>query len=282
MSESATLLKSTGRGSVKTLDTPGWQDLSAAQRIKQGAHLYEKIYWWIVRSFFIYGLICTLFWQFMPPENLPVWVLKPEPPAEPTKLLTMMIVYLPLCFLWEIFQFFPRKSFFRNLPRSLQNISAIFALVTGFFGAFANFYYTVFWWDTVIHFFGGACGVILGYEFCQAISRVRGCAVPRTVALLFAIGFSFFCGTSWECFEFFFDQVFGGDTQHWSLALAQASGTVHPIFQPAKDPASPDWAGRFALIDTMADTVMNVFGTVVAAVGLRLFPYYHRSKVKEP
>ena len=77
-------------------------------------------------------------------------------------------------------------------------------------------------------------------------------------------------GTLWECWEFSFDQLFGGDTQHWSLALATETKINHLIFQPAKEFMSEDWQARFALMDTMTDIVANTLGAVIGGIVLKI------------
>ncbi|MDR2647043.1 MAG: hypothetical protein LBB67_02850 [Oscillospiraceae bacterium] len=250
-------------------------DRTAWDRIKTQPKKWQLAYWWAFRACFIYGLLCTIFWHLPNPPAWSMLIGKPDQ-VDATKLLLMMVVYLPVCFLWEIFQFFPAKSIFRNVAPYFQNISVVFALSTGFFGAFVNFYYTVPWWDDIVHAVGGALSVMLGYEICSAIQRRDKVTIPFSVIMLTSIGVGVAVGVVWELFEFTFDQGFGGDTQHWSLQLAREAGQVHPFFQPAKDPASLDWERRFALMDTMSDIVLNAIGTALFAVFLGIYPYNHR------
>lgn len=75
-----------------------------------------------------------------------------------------------------------------------------------------------------------------------------------------------------------FDQVAPqiGDAQHWSLALAEKAAEEHGIGLPnviaARDPM------RYALIDTMEDTVCNTVGAVVGWIILKIRPYHHTGK----
>ncbi|MDR1465568.1 MAG: hypothetical protein LBJ11_09775 [Oscillospiraceae bacterium] len=256
--------------------------ISPWRRIRQEPKLWQKIYWWLIRICFIYGLICTVCWHM---EHPPAFALLITAPAQvdATKLLLMMIVHLPVTFLWEIFQFLPEKSIFRFVPAYFQNFSAPFALATGFMGAFVNWYYDMWWWDKVIHFLGGGLCIILGYELFSAMQRRRKVTVPMSILLWACFGMCFIVGTVWELFEFSFDEFFGGDTQHWNLVLAEAAGMAKHVFPPPVlggefDAASYawQWEHRFALMDTMGDIIMNTAGGVLFIVPLRIFPYHHR------
>lgn len=91
------------------------------------------------------------------------------------------------------------------------------------------------------------------------------------IVLLCALGFSFFISTCWELFEFSFDQIAGGDSQHWSYELAKAANNTRTFFKP-RDPA------RFALMDTMTDIVFNTLGAVPFYIILKIAPYHHKGK----
>ncbi len=127
--------------------------------------------------------------------------------------------------------------------------------------------------------------------------------VNVATVLLCAFGFSFIVGTGWELFEFTFDQVAGGDSQHWSQELAKAAseaygnkGLATPwIFDPSsyaprlaekingqpKDLYSNTlevYNSRYAVIDTMEDIVFNTIGAIAAYIFLKIKPYWHKGK----
>lgn len=138
-------------------------------------------------------------------------------------------------------------------------------------GAFLNFYYSIFMWDKILHLLGGAEAVFMGYELATAMQKrdKKQCDLP--IVLLCALGFSFFISTCWELFEFSFDQIAGGDSQHWSYELAKAANNTRTFFKP-RDPA------RFALMDTMTDIVFNTLGAVPFYIILKIAPYHHKGK----
>ncbi|MDR2525431.1 MAG: hypothetical protein LBC83_04460 [Oscillospiraceae bacterium] len=262
-------------------------EMSYRQRIRAGAKPWQFVFWWMGRICFIYGLICTSVWTVVPLDRLPRFSTLLSDPrvmtqVQPNKLLLMMCIYLPLCFLWEIIQcWFPKNSLFRQASSYTQNLIIPFAVATGFCGAFVNFYYTIWWWDDVIHCLGGALAVMLGYEICVALQRKHKSQCPMNILLIASVGMSFIVGSCWELFEFTFDQLSPGmgDTQHWSYRMAEEANQVRPFFNPGGgSPANPlsDYRQRYPLMDTMADMVLNAVGAAVFAIGLRLFPYHHK------
>lgn len=152
-----------------------------------------------------------------------------------------------------------------------STVASVGLLLASFGGAFLNFYYSIFMWDKILHLLGGAEAVFMGYELATAMQKrdKKQCDLP--IVLLCALGFSFFISTCWELFEFSFDQIAGGDSQHWSYELAKAANNTRTFFKP-RDPA------RFALMDTMTDIVFNTLGAVPFYIILKIAPYHHKGK----
>lgn len=223
------------------------------ERLRSGSKTWEIVLWWITRLIMIAGAIESF-----------VNADKYE-----DKIRTMMIGNLFLTFGWEFFQLFPKKSLLRHLPAAAQDFTSVYIVLTAFLGAYINFYYTVWWWDTLLHFISGGLCVLAGYVFLKAYEERDGKEIPTAVIVFSAFCASFMFGTLWECWEFSFDQLFVGDTQHWSLALATETKINHLIFQPAKEFMSEDWKARFALMDTMTDIVANTLGAVIGGVALK-------------
>ncbi len=223
-------------------------------RISTGCKKWELVLWWVFRGIMIAGLIESF-----------VNADKYE-----DRIRTMMIVNTLCCFGWEIFQMFPKKHLFRYLPAFFQDFSCVYVFLTAFMGAYVNWYYEVWWWDKSLHFAAGGLLVFVGYVFIRAYETRDGYEIPVTVVVFAAFCTSFMFGTFWECFEFTFDQLFGGDTQHWSYVLAEEADNLTLIFQPAKEFHSQEWFGRFALIDTMTDIVLNSAGAVICGIILKV------------
>lgn len=228
------------------------------KRLLGASKKWEVVFWWILRAVMIGALIDSIFFRKDVQQSLQTGA------------------NLLLMFLWEIFQLFPAKTWLRQVPSYIQDFLAPGLFLASFGGAYLNFYYSVPVYDLVFHSVGGLAGAFAGYEVIVAMQKRDKVQCSAAIAVLGAFGFSFFAGTGWELFEFIFDQVAGGDAQHWSLALAEAAseqyGVPLPNVIPELDPM------RWALIDTMEDIVCNTVGAVLAWVILKINPYHHKGK----
>lgn len=232
------------------------------ERIIHNSKKWEIVLWWIVRIILVAGTIES-FVHYDKYED---------------KIRTMLIGHIFLTFGWELFQLFPERHMFRHLPSYTQDFTNVYIILTAFLGAYINFYYSVWWWDTTLHFVSGALLVFCGYVFMKAYEKRDNIELPVAVVIFAAFCTSFMFGTFWECWEFSFDQMnmkaaVYGDTQHWSLDFAKELSPEkieHMFFKPWFDEASPMWERRFALMDTMTDIVANTAGAVIGFVILKL------------
>jgi hypothetical protein len=180
-------------------------------------------------------------------------------------------------FAFEIFQMFPKKTFFRNFSSTFQNFTIMSFFLASFGGAFLNFYYLIPMYDKVLHMLGCMVAVFMGYELvCAMQLRDKQYCSPK-IAALAALGIAFAFSTGWEIFEFVFDQWFGGDAQHWSLEKAiEEAGGLENVFMLI--PLEPERLhARFAIMDTMADTILNAIGAVIMYIILKIYPYRHKN-----
>ena len=234
------------------------------KRLKENCRTWEVIIWWIFRGLMIYALIQSLIDVANGTRDM----------SDPLQVLAN----LAGMFAWEIFMIFPEKSMLRHIPSYIQIVSIIMLFCGSFGGKFLNLYYELRLWDSAMHFVSGILTVLLGYQVVVAMQKRDKvtCSVP--IALLCALGFSFFVSTCWELFEFTTDQVMSnaqtgaiGDAQHWSYALAQGTPKESTLF----DPIYPE---RWPLMDTMGDIVLNSVGALIAWVGLKIYPFLHKGK----
>lgn len=225
-------------------------------RVLSNAKKWELVYWWVLRLIMIYGIISRI---IKPDEELGIYQ-----PIQMTANLAGM-------FAFEVFQATSERNLLRYIPAYCQDVSIMGLFLASFGGAYLNLYYTIWWWDTALHFVGGGFAVILGYEVVCAMQKRDKKYSPVPIVLLCAFGYSFMLGIAWELFEFTFDQLAGGDAQHWSYALAEAADYTRTIFTLSD-------IARFPIMDTMADIVFNTIGAVIVYVTLYFFPYNHKGK----
>lgn len=217
--------------------------------------LSERIYWWIMRLL----MIGAILWSLIVRKDM-------TQVAQSSANLVGM-------FAWEIMMKTSNKNLMSYIPSYVQNITLTGFFLGSFGGAFLNFYYSIPVYDMLLHVFGGAEACFIGYELITAIQKRDKETAPIALILFGACGISFIFGVGWEIFEFTFDQLAGGDSQHWSMQLAKEACEQYGCSMPNVIPALDDM--RYALIDTMEDTIANVIGAVVMTLILKAKPYHH-------
>lgn len=234
------------------------------ERIRSGCKPWQICEWWLFRIPMIYALIAGFFKQ-------------PFDITDPLQVFANLVGM----FAWEIFMLFPEKCFLRHIPSYVQVYTVIGLFLASFGGKFLNFYYDIFWWDAVLHAFGGLEAVMVGYEVITAMQRRDKAVIKPSFVLLASLGFAFILSTGWELFEFTFDQIAcvmsngnianAGDAQHWSIMLAQGTPKLRTVF-----PAI--YEERWAIMDTMGDIVLNTIGSAAAYIILKICPFHHKGK----
>ncbi len=231
------------------------------KRVSGMCKKWQLVYWWTLRLLMIGGIILRLF------ESDKLGLYQPLQMA--ANLLGM--------FAFEIFQLFPEKTFFRKFSSGFQNMTIMSFFLASFGGAFLNLYYSLPAYDKILHMLGCMVAVVVCYELVCAIQLRDKATCPANIAVLCALGLAFVFSTGWELFEFVFDQWFGGDAQHWSLEIAieEAGGNVEDVFMFIPLDAER-FEARFALMDTMADTILNAIGAAIMYIVLKIRPYRHK------
>lgn len=226
--------------------------------------LSERIYWWILRALMIGAVIYSLIKYLQTKES--DYLIQV---AQSSANLVGM-------FAWEIMIKTSSKCSLSYIPSYVQNVTLLGFFLGSFGGAFLNFYYSIPPYDIILHVFGGAEATFIGYELITAIQKRDRKTAPLALIVLGACGISLIFGTGWELFEFTFDQVAGGDSQHWSYQLAVEACEKYGCSMPnIIDPLDPS---RYALIDTMEDMIANVIGTAAMSLVLWFKPYHHSGK----
>ena len=238
------------------------------ERLKANCPTRRFIFWWIFRLLMIYAFVAGFF----------------QEPFDITNPLQVGANFVCM-FLWEIFMLFPEKNCLRHVSSAMQTFLIMGIFAASFGGKFLNLYYDFRWWDVILHTIGGGACVFFGYEICTAAQKRDKVYVPMTIIMLCSLGFTFLACTGWELFEFTFDQISckaaaaagditkAGDAQHWSRVLAEGTPKSLTLFDPC-------FEDRWALMDTMADTVLNTVGAAVAFVFIKIYPYRHKGKYR--
>lgn len=233
-------------------------------RIRSNAKIGEIVYWWVLRALMIFAMIKGIVGMVNGTNDI----------SDPLQVFGNLLAM----FTWEVFMMTPTTTFSRHIPSIMQDFLITMVFCASFCGKFLNFYYDVRFWDSGMHLLSGGLCVLAGYEVVVAMQKRDKKTISVPIALLCALGFSFFVSTCWELFEFTADQIMCnaqtgaiGDAQHWCWKLAEGTPKEATLF-------AAKFQERWPLMDTMGDIVLNSIGAFVAWVVLKFFPYHHKGK----
>jgi hypothetical protein len=141
-----------------------------------------------------------------------------------------------------------QKSRFK-LPKAIYNLIVIFIFLAMFLGKVCGFYKRFYYWDKFLHLASGmilACiGYLIFYKFTRKIDRKK---LSPLLGVLFSLFFSISMAGVWEIYEFTTDQIFGLDSQ------------------------------KYSLIDTMGDIIAGTIGGII--ITSRIYFYQKDNELK--
>jgi hypothetical protein len=103
-----------------------------------------------------------------------------------------------------ILRYFAKRKHI-SLPINFKAVALGFMFSTQYLGELVGFYYTLWWWDLLLHGFAGMYAVIVGVFLTKGIFKKEKKATDRKFLILisfFAFCFSVTISTLWEVFEF--------------------------------------------------------------------------------
>lgn len=135
------------------------------------------------------------------------------------------------------------------------------------------FYYTIPWWDKLLHISGGVMFAIAGVYFCQRLSRRED---QDLTCVLFALFFSISVSVVWEFLEFGADCFLGMDMQNDRLVTSIHSyllgnsigvtGVIEGIRSVSVNGKPLPGYIDIGLIDTMLDMLLESLGALITCV----------------
>lgn len=124
-----------------------------------------------------------------------------------------------------------------NISSAIDFLIQSFIFLALFLGRMYNYYSIISWWDLFLHFLSG---VILGFLALTLLKSLTGKKTFLSLSPLFVAVFLFLFTVStaalWEFWEFAGDQLFGFDSQ------------------------------LFSLVDTMTDMILGTVGGIIASI----------------
>lgn len=232
------------------------------RRLKYNCTTRTYIFWWIIRLAMVGLFIKSLF----------------DEPFKPV-ISVEILMNLSIMFVWELCMLMPKWTVFQYIQPLMQTAIIVVDFIAVITAYLFNFYYEVRLWDSFLHFGCGFGLVFLGYEFTCALIKKEKKTASLSMIILASAGFSFMCATMWEIFEFSGDQIIGlitgevASSQFWSYTRLIGTDKMQTIFEYFD-------IGRYPIMDTMGDIVMNVSGAIISTLLLRLYPYRHKGRFK--
>lgn len=152
-------------------------------------------------------------------------------------------------------------------------IFALLYAVGPMLGQCWNFYYTIGWWDKLLHLSGGVMFAIVGAYFFELLTKQKdnflGCA-------MFALCFSIAIAAIWEFLEFGADQLLGMDTQDDTVVMHLTSyllgegvgitGSIENIQSVEVNGILLPGYIDIGLIDSMLDMMLESLGALVSCL----------------
>ena len=140
------------------------------------------------------------------------------------------------------------KRFKLEILDKMYYLYVLFLYAAIFLGEVQGFYYTIPYWDTILHTFSGMMIGFIGFSLVDILNNEN----KRVTLSPFFIAFFAFCfaiqvGVIWEFYEYISDGILGTNMQKYKLRI----GT--------------ELIGRVALQDTMEDLIVDTIGAFVAS-----------------
>lgn len=190
-------------------------------------------------------------------------------------LLTLLLLLVPS---------FVQLTFKVELPIFLEILILVFIYAAEILGEIDNYYFSIPYWDTILHTINGFVCAAVGFSMVSLLNRsekIQFFVSPLFLAIV-SFTFSMTIGVLWEFFEFSMDQLFAMDTQKDTLITSIHSAGVDEILPPFEENdihkvtvngevISDQGYIDIGLIDTMEDLFVNFVG----ATTFSLFSYFY-------
>lgn len=190
-------------------------------------------------------------------------------------LLTLLLLLVPS---------FVQLTFKVELPIFLEILILVFIYAAEILGEIDNYYFSIPYWDTILHTINGFVCAAVGFSMVSLLNRsekIQFFVSPLFLAIV-SFTFSMTIGVLWEFFEFSMDQLFAMDTQKDTLITSIHSAGVDEILPPFEENdihevtvngkvISDQGYIDIGLIDTMEDLFVNFVG----AATFSLFSYFY-------
>lgn len=176
-------------------------------------------------------------------------------PAPDSRLKSDYVLMLVQCVLGIFAMMLPGLLEHRihlAIPSKMLILYALFLYGAIYLGEVRSFYYTIPYWDIVLHFFSGGMLSTLGFSFIVLLNKTDRIPINLSPIFIsvFAFCFAVTLGAIWEIYEFSMDGLLGLNMQKYALG------------------DDTQLAGHAALTDTMEDLIIDCISAfAISAVG---------------
>jgi len=139
-----------------------------------------------------------------------------------------------------------------HLPHLLEIIIVVFIFAGIFLSVRFDLYYTVFWWDDLLHTISGVIIGFIGFLIIYKVNGKYSMDISPLLVAVFAFTFAVTMGVFWEIFEFALDAFFETTMQSWDLPP-----TAILLGRPFQGSG---------LRDTMSDLIVNSLGALITSI----------------
>ena len=185
----------------------------------------------------------------------------------PLALATLILVLLPAMM----------EKFFKCRLCLPVYLFGLFYAVGPMMGQCWNFYYTVSWWDKLLHICGGVMFAIVGAYFFERLTKRKDAFPAQAV---FALCFSIAIAALWEFVEFSADRFLGMDMQDDTLVTHLTSyllgegvgvtGSIENIQSVTVNGMELPGYIDIGLYDSMLDMMLESLGALITCILLFL------------
>jgi hypothetical protein len=150
-----------------------------------------------------------------------------------------------------------------DIPDILEIVILIFIYAGIFLSVQFDLYYTLFWWDDLLHALSGIIMGFIGFLFVYKVNYKFSMDISPLLIAVFSFTFAVTLGVMWEILEFSADVFLGSAHQKWDLH--ETEKLLGKIYQGS------------GLRDTMSDLIVDSIGALITS----FFTYFmYKSKKK--
>lgn len=195
---------------------------------------WEKIIWWFVVGSLALSAVYVIVMIILAPSRT-------EPSLPDDRAKSDYVLMLVQCILGIFAMLLPGMLEHRihiKIPSKMLVLYALFLYGAIYLGEVRSFYYSIPYWDAILHFFSGGMLSTLGFSLIVLLNRTD--RIPVNLSPIFISVFTF-CfavslGAIWEIYEYSMDGLLGLNMQKFALqngmelvGHAAISDTIHDI-----------------------------------------------------